>query len=61
MLSLRKQLRDMESKSWVVISKETGEAVLETFDRKVADAVNTKKYTVKPILEHLQSLNAVNA
>ena len=45
--------------SWVVISKETGQAVLETFSRKTADAVNLDRYRVVPILEWLGSLNSM--
>lgn len=43
--------------SWVIKNKETGDIVMETFDKKVVDALNTKKYEAVPILEHLQSLN----
>lgn len=44
--------------SWVVISKETGKAVLETFDFKVAKAINLQKYKVVPILAYLQDFNS---
>ena len=44
--------------SWVVVSKETGNAVFETFDRGVADKVNLNKYRVVPILEWLGGFNA---
>lgn len=44
-------------KSWVIVDKETGKALFETFEKKTADAVNRKKYRVVPILEYLQSQN----
>lgn len=43
--------------SWVIKNKDTGEIVMETFDRAKVDALNTSKYEAVPILEHLQSLN----
>ena len=43
--------------SWVVVRKATGEAVFETFSRKIADAVNRDAYRVVPILDWLVSLN----
>lgn len=46
-----------EPASWVIRNKETGEAVMETFDRAKVDALNTKKYEAVPILQHLQEVN----
>lgn len=43
--------------SWVIKNKETGEIVMETFDRAKVDALNTSKYEAIPILQHLQSVN----
>jgi hypothetical protein len=43
--------------SWVIINKETNEAVLETFNEQAVQALNTVKYKAVPILEYLQSLN----
>lgn len=43
--------------SWVVRNKDTGEIVLETFDRKVVEALNTAKYEAVPIQEHLAGLS----
>jgi hypothetical protein len=43
--------------SWVVVDLKTDEAVLETFNKRLADAVNREKYKVVPILAYLQSLN----
>ncbi|GGE24354.1 Adenine-specific DNA methylase, N12 class [Gemmobacter megaterium] len=43
--------------SWVIRNRETGETVMETFDRKKVDALNTAKYEAVPAREHLESLN----
>jgi hypothetical protein len=43
--------------SWVIVEKNTGKAVFETYSRKMADAVNRKKFNVLPILEYLQEFN----
>lgn len=43
--------------SWVIVSKATGQAVMETFRKSTADAVNLDKYRVVPIGEWLASLN----
>lgn len=43
--------------SWVIKNKETGEVVMETYDEKQVQALNTEKYEAVPIMEHLQSLN----
>lgn len=43
--------------SWVIKEKATGNIVMETFDRKKVDALNTKKYEAVPIAEHLASLS----
>ena len=45
------------SEGWVIRNKETGEAVLETKDRKKVEALNTEKYEAVPALQHLQELN----
>lgn len=44
--------------SWVIRDKATGEVIMETFDRKKVDALNTAKYEAVPIQQHLASLNA---
>lgn len=44
------------SASWVIVSKATGKAVLETFSSDVAQAINLEKYRVVPILDWLVSL-----
>ena len=43
--------------SWVITNKATGEVIMETFSEKTAKAVNTEKYVVTPILEHLVGLS----
>ena len=43
--------------SWVIRNKDTGEVIMETFDKAKVDALNTEKYDAVPILQHLQSLN----
>ncbi|MBX3504398.1 MAG: hypothetical protein KF895_02890 [Parvibaculum sp.] len=44
--------------SWVIRNKETGDVVMETFDRKKVDALNTEKYEAVPIQKYLAGLNA---
>ena len=48
-------LRDVAS--WVIRNKETGEVVMETFDRAKVEALNTEKYEAVPVEQHLQELN----
>lgn len=43
--------------SWVVRDKSTGKAVLETFDPKKVEALNTEKYEAVPIGEYLGDYN----
>lgn len=44
--------------SWVIIDRQTGEAVLELFRDSVAvHRLNLAKYAVVPILAYLQGLN----
>ena len=43
--------------SWVIIDKETGKAVMETFQESVAAKVNTEKFQAVPILDYLVSIN----
>lgn len=45
------------SASWVIINKATGNAVMETFNRRYAEAVNNEKYQAVPVLEYLHGLN----
>jgi len=43
--------------SWIVTRKSDGVAVLETFERTVAEAINQEKYDVWTALSYLQNLN----
>jgi len=43
--------------SWVIVSKQSGKAVLETFDSSLVNCINQKLYKAVPILEYLQNLN----
>ena len=45
--------------SWVIVSKQSGKAVLETFDSSLIDCINQKLYKAIPILEYLQNLNKI--
>ncbi len=47
----------MKTASWIIVDRKTGKAVLETFNKKTADAVNTKRYEVLPVLQWLQRIN----
>lgn len=45
--------------SFVIVHAETGKALMETFDRKLAsDLAKTGKYKSVPILDYLEELNA---
>jgi hypothetical protein len=44
--------------SWAIRDKATGEVVMETFDQKKVDALNTEKYEAVPIQQHLAEVNA---
>lgn len=43
--------------SWVIVSRVTGEAVLETYSRKTAEAVNHAAYRVLTAYDYLCGLN----
>ena len=45
------------SGSWVAVSRATGEAVLETFEHRTAEAINQDRYEVITILQWLVRLN----
>lgn len=44
--------------SWVIRNKQTGEVIMETFDKKKVDALNTDKFEAVPIQQHLAEVNA---
>ncbi|MEJ7644249.1 MAG: hypothetical protein WKF87_06620 [Chryseolinea sp.] len=46
-----------KGKSWVIVHKETGVAVLETYSHTITLQINTDKFSVIPILQYLQDLN----
>lgn len=43
--------------SWVIRNRETREVIMETFDRKKVDTLNTAKYEAVPIGDYLNSIN----
>lgn len=45
--------------SWIITHRETGKAVFEIFNPKVAAAVNRDRYNVQTALEYLQAMNAI--
>jgi hypothetical protein len=47
----------MRTASWVIVDKQTGRAVLETFSARVVAAINTASYRAVPIGQWLASLN----
>ena len=48
---------DDGSGSWIIVSRETGGAVFETFNETVANAVNLDKYRVLTAYEWLAEFN----
>lgn len=46
--------------SWIVVDRDTGEAVLETWSRAVAAKIRTDRYEVRTALGHLQRFNAAS-
>lgn len=42
--------------SWVIRNKRTKEVLLETFDTKLVQALNTAIYEAVPILDYLQEI-----
>jgi len=43
--------------SWVIVNKQTGKCVFETWQKSVMQKINTEKYKVVPIKEWLSSLS----
>lgn len=43
----------MKSNSWIVSSKETGKAVLESYNPKIVTAINVDKYQVETAYDYL--------
>jgi len=48
----------MKTTSWIIVDKQTGKAVMETFKQATADAINREKFDVVSALEYLYALNA---
>lgn len=44
--------------SWVIVRRDTGQGVLETFSRAVAERVNAASYEVLTTADYLGALNA---
>ena len=44
-------------RSWVIVRLSDNEAILETWQRSVAQKANTEKYKAVPIIEWLASLS----
>ncbi len=59
MPSITEIVSGAKSASWVIKSLETNEIIMETFNQKVVESLNTEKYKAVPIYEHLTSLNKV--
>lgn len=47
----------LRTASWVIVNKETGVAVFETYQESVTLKLNTAKYEAIPVLNYLQQLN----
>lgn len=47
----------MKTASWVICEIATGKAIFETYNPKIVEILNTKRYKAVPILEYLCSLN----
>lgn len=43
--------------SWVIREKASGRVLLETFNPRVVEALNSARYEAVPILEYLVSIN----
>ena len=48
---------NMLCNSWIIVNRETGESVFETYNVKIAAAVNTAKYDVMSAHAYLVDLN----
>lgn len=47
----------MKTASWVIVSKQTGKPLFETFQASIISKINTAQYEAVPILTYLQQLN----
>lgn len=46
-----------QTASWVIRNKATHEVIMETFDTRKVNALNTAKYEAVPIYDYLQEVN----
>lgn len=49
--------RSRKVASWVIRDKETGQIVMETFERRIVDDLNIRQFEAVPIDQYLASLN----
>jgi hypothetical protein len=49
----------MKTASWVIVDKQTGAALFETFQASIIPKINTARYEAVPILTYLQQLNRI--
>lgn len=47
----------MKTASWVIVDKQTGAPLFETFQASIIPKINRDKFDVLPALEYLQQLN----
>lgn len=47
----------MKTASWVIVNKQTGAPLFETFQASIIPKINTARYEAVPILTYLQQLN----
>lgn len=52
--------QDTRPSSWVIRNKETGRVVMETYDYRKVEKLNTRIYEAVPIADHLRDLNNRN-
>lgn len=43
--------------SWLILDKATGKPIAETFNPKIAGAINTQKYEIKCAYQYLTEFN----
>ena len=49
----------LRSNSWIIVNRSTGNAVLETWSKKLTQAINLEKYQVMTAYDYLCNLNAI--
>jgi len=47
----------MKIASWVIVDKQTGAALFETFQASIISKINATRYDAVPIFTYLQRLN----